>query len=166
MFQKLAERRTLWISFIATVLITLSFPVAASIWGLSFVDPISDPALVRQAIADMSAEQRLVHVWVTATLDVAYPLAYGALFVGAAVAFYPRVGRYLAMIILVVVPTDLLEGVVQVLALTDTADWVGAKAVLTPLKTILFLFGFLVTIAGWASWFSAWVRQQAAKKAE
>ena len=49
-------------------------------------------------------------------------------------------------------PTDLLEGVVQVLALTDVTDWVDAKAILTPLKTILFLLGLVTTIIGWVIW--------------
>ena len=139
MFITLAETRSLWIAFVATILITIAFPVTASIWGLSFIDALSDPTEVRQAIAGMTPDQRIVHAWITATLDVAYPLAYGALFVGSAYAFYARVGRFIAIPLLVVVPVDLLEGVVQVLALTDTADWIDAKAILTPLKTVLFL---------------------------
>ncbi len=152
MLTLLAERRTLWLTFVATILITAAFPMAASIWGISFIDGLSDPAAVRDAIAAMTPEQRVAHAWLTATLDVAYPLAYGALFAGSACAFFARYGRLMALLLLVVVPIDLLEGVVQVLALTDTADLIDTKAVLTPLKTALFLLGLAVTVAGWVVW--------------
>ena len=85
-------------------------------------------------------------------MDVAYPLAYGALFMVSAYAFYERLGRYIAIVLLVVVPTELLEGVIQVLALTNSADFVEAKAVLTPLKTGLFLLGIVTTLCGWPIW--------------
>ena len=85
-------------------------------------------------------------------MDVAYPLAYGALCMGSAYAFYERLGRYIAIVLLVVVPTELLEGVIQVLALTNSADFVEAKAVLTTLKTGLFLLGFVTTLCGWPIW--------------
>lgn len=152
MFRVLAETKSLWVSFVATILITVAFPITASIWGITFIDAMSDPAAVRQAISDMTPNQRVGHAWVTATLDVAYPLAYGALFIGSAYAFYKRFGRYIAIVLLAVVPTDLLEGVIQVLALTNSADFVEAKAVLTPLKTGLFLLGFVTTVCGWLIW--------------
>ena len=152
MIRILAQTRSLWIAFICTIVMTMLFPVASSIWGISFIDAISDPSAVRLAIADMTPDQRVVHAWITATLDVAYPLAYGALFAGSAYAFFERFGRYLAIGLLVVVPTDLLEGVVQVLALTETADLIDAKVVLTPLKTVLFLLGLACTLLGWVLW--------------
>ncbi len=148
----LAETRNLWLAFGATILITLSFPVVGSIWAMSFIDPISDPGAVRDAIAALSAEQRVVHVWVTATLDVAYPLAYGALFIGAAYRFYPTFGRFLGWAFIGLVAVDLLEGIVQVLALTDTADLVAGKAFLTPMKRALFLIGVVTTLLGWVIW--------------
>ena len=152
MLRLLAERRSLWVAFVLTILMTFAFTVIASLWGLTFIDGISDPSQVREVIAGMTSDQRVAHAWTTATLDVAYPLAYGALFVGSAYAFYRRFGRYIAMILLVVIPVDLLEGVVQVLALTESADLVDAKAVLTPLKSGLFLLGAVFMLFGWAMW--------------
>lgn len=152
MFKVLAERRSLWIAFVSTILISIAFPVATSFWQIPLIDAISDPTEVRQVISDMTPGQRVVHTWITATLDVAYPLAYGALFIGSAYAFYERFGRYIAFSLLVVVPTDLLEGVVQILALMGSADFLTAKAVLTPLKTILFLLGAATTLFGWSIW--------------
>ena len=158
MLDFLAKTQTLWIAFVTTLLITFAFPVVAGMWGIAFIDALSDPEEVRQAIASMSAEQKTAHAWITATLDVAYPMAYGALFIGSALCFYKKYGRLIAWPFMILVPTDLLEGVVQVLALTDTADLIDTKALLTPLKTLLFLLGLVTTIAGWASWLTNRVR--------
>ena len=152
MLERLARTRSLWTAFFCTLVLSPAFPLAASVWEITLLDRLSDPAEVRQAIAAMTAEQRVIHAWITATLDVAYPLAYGALFIGSACAFYPRGGRYLALAIAPVVPFDLLEGVVQVLALTHVADFVGAKAVLTPLKFALFALGLLATLRAGLTW--------------
>ncbi|MEM1228912.1 MAG: hypothetical protein AAGI15_00115 [Pseudomonadota bacterium] len=148
----LARPSVLWIAFVSTVLLTGAFAVASAHWGIAFIDALSDPSQVREAIAGFTPEQRVTHAWITGTLDVAYPLAYGALFVGSAYAFYGRMGPYLAAVLAVAVPTDLLEGVVQILALTNTVDWVDAKALLTPLKMGLVYLGLLTTVLGWAIW--------------
>ena len=154
----LTRNQTLWIAFIATVLLTLAFQIAVDIWSLTLIDAIADPDETRLAIASMSAEQNVTHAWITATLDVAYPLAYGALFIGSAHKFYGSWGWILAAPVYILVPTDLLEGVVQVLALADVTDWVDAKAVLTPLKTGLFLLGLTTTVVGWVIWLVRRVR--------
>lgn len=150
--KKLSEPKILWISFLATLLITLAFQVIMQQLDLILLDGISDPMEVKAAIAAMSEYQRHFHAWVTATLDVAYPVAYGALFIGSAYRFFPFKGFPLALPAMACIPVDLAEGVVQVLALTGTADLVGTKAVLTPLKQLLFVCGFLITIAGWMKW--------------
>jgi hypothetical protein len=154
----LSDNRTLWITFISTILLTVAFQIAVSVWDLILLDAISDPAEARQAISLMSPDQHAIHAWITATLDVAYPYAYGALFIGSAYKFYGRFGWLFALPAFVLVPIDLVEGVVQVLALTNLADWIDAKAYLTPLKTILFLLGILTTVVGWFIWLLGWMR--------
>ncbi|MBE9103007.1 hypothetical protein IQ267_26535 [filamentous cyanobacterium LEGE 07170] len=47
---------------------------------------------------------------------------------------------------------DLIEGVIQVLALTEMADMLELKAYITPLKSGLFITGLIITLAGWAKW--------------
>lgn len=149
---RLAENRVLWLSFTATLLITLAFPVLIRIWDLVLLDGIADPDEARRVIAAMDAQQKMVHAWITATADVAYPLAYGALFVGSARRFFPQIGWLLAVPSMVLVPIDLAEGVVQILALTEVTDWLGAKAFLTSLKQVLFVWGLAVTLCGWIRW--------------
>ena len=152
LIEKLAENRILWFSFIVTVLLTIAFQIVVAIWNLTLLDALSDPTAVRNALSSMSSDQKNIHTWVTATLDVAYPLVYGALFVGSAHKFYSRLGWLVALPTFVLVPVDYFEGIVQVFALTGFADWIDVKAYLTPLKTILFLFGILATVVGWIVW--------------
>ncbi len=150
--ERLTSTRSLWLLFIATVLITLCFPVISSIWGIVFIDAISSPEEVRMVIADMTQEQRVVHAWTTATVDVAYPLAYGFYFAATTLKFFPQYGKYLAVLPRLAIPVDICEGIVQVMALMDVADFIGAKAILTPVKSILFLAGFFFSVAAWFKW--------------
>lgn len=148
----LTNARTLWFLFAATLAITCAFPVVSSHWQLTLLDGITSPAAARSLLEQFTPEQRTVHAWITATLDVAYPLAYGGLFAGSALRVFERHGRYLALPALLAIPTDLIEGVVQILALTGIADWLGAKAVLTPAKLVLFGSGLCVAVVAWATW--------------
>jgi len=150
--KRLSETRALWLSFSATILITLAFQLIARQFELVLLDTLTDPDEVRSAIAAMTGKQRELHALVTATLDVAYPAAYGALFIGSAFRFFPSWGFVLSIPAMVCIPVDLTEGVVQVLALVGDTDWVSAKTILTPLKQVLFLTGLLITMAGWVKW--------------
>ena len=148
----ITKTTNLWLLLIATLLMAMTFPYVAAQWDLTLLDAVSSPAEVRQIIGEMSSQQRSAHAWITATLDVAFPLAYGGLFAGVALSIFKKYGRYLAIPGIVVIPVDLLEGVVQVLALTGAADLVDTKAFLTPLKSTLLLAGIAITFAAWLTW--------------
>ena len=157
--KKLSETKVLWLSFFATVLITLSFQAISRQFNLVLLDGISNPADARAVITGMTEYQRNIHIWITATLDVAYPAAYGALFIGSAYRFFPSKAFLLCIPAIVCVPIDLSEGVVQILALSGNFNFIALKAVLTPAKVLLFLCGLLVTIAGWGKWLLIRFRQ-------
>jgi hypothetical protein len=148
MFRQLREGRVLLVALMATVVLTALFPVVAGHFGLTLLDAIADPTEARALIEGLTREQRQAHAWITGTLDVAYPLAYGALFLGAMLRFFPRQGPLLAIPVLIGVPADLLEGLVQILALTGQADWLAAKAVLTPVKGGAFVYGAVLALLG------------------
>ncbi|HEY5647191.1 MAG TPA: hypothetical protein VIS76_14670 [Pseudomonadales bacterium] len=143
---------SLWLLFSATVALTACFPLLAGVFDLTFIDGIADPATTRATIAGFSAEQRIAHAWITGTVDVAYPLAYGVFFAASTLCFFPRAGAHLALLPLLAIPVDLFEGLVQILALTGTADWLAMKAFITPLKMLLLLCGLASTICGWLAW--------------
>lgn len=149
---RLAQTKVLWMLFAATLLNTLAFPLLAAAFDVTFVDALSVPQEVREVIAQMSSSQQVAHAWITGTLDVTYPLVYGLFFAGSALCFFPGIGKWLALPILLAIPVDLAEGVVQILALTQQQDWLSAKAFLTPLKSALFLSGLLITVLGWGRW--------------
>lgn len=151
---QLSEGKVLLLSLSVTVVLTALFPVVAGHFGLTFLDALADPAEARALIQGLTDDQREVHAWMTGTLDVAYPLSYGALFLGATLRFFPGRGPVLAIPILIGVPGDVLEGLVQILALTGWADWLASKAVLTPVKGGAFVYGAGVALLG-AS-LSAW----------
>ena len=148
MFRQLREGRGLLAALVATVVLTALFPVAAGHFGLTLLDAVADPTEARALIEGLTREQRQAHAWITGTLDVAYPLTYGALFLGATLRFFPRKGVLLAIPILIGVPADFLEGLVQILALTGQVDWLAAKAVLTPVKGGAFVYGAVMALLG------------------
>ena len=92
MFRQLRERRVLLVALLATLVLTALFPVIAAHFGLTLLDAVADPTEARALIEGLTSEQRQAHAWITGTLDVAYPLAYGALFLGATLRFFPRKG--------------------------------------------------------------------------
>lgn len=140
----LMKSSTLWILFGLFVAETLCFGVIMRIWDFTIIDEMSNPEKISAHIAEMSEVQRLAHAWMTATLDVAYPLTYGPLFYGLTMkAFRP----VFAIPAIAVVPTDLTEGVVQVLALTGTDNVVWLKAYVTPLKLLLFVAAIVIALA-------------------
>ena len=144
MFAFLTKPTTLWILFALFVLETIGFGLIMRHWDFTVIDEMSDPEQVRAHIAAMSDLQRGVHAWTTATLDVAYPLTYGPLFAGIALS---RFRPIFAVPAIAVIPTDLAEGVVQVMALLGEDQLVGWKAVLTPLKLGLFLLAIIIALA-------------------
>ncbi|MBW2446352.1 MAG: hypothetical protein JRG83_10535 [Deltaproteobacteria bacterium] len=152
MASSLAGTRTLWFLFAATLALSCSFPLVASYWQLTLLDGITSPADARSLLDSFTPHQKMIHAWITATLDVAYPLAYGGLFAGSALRVFTRHGRYLAVPAFLVIPTDLIEGVVQILALTGTADWLGLKSIVTPAKFLLFGLAFCIAAIAWATW--------------
>ena len=147
----LTRTATLWCLCIATVLLSLSFAPVAAQFDLVLLDGISSPAIARETLASLSTEQRVAHAWITSTMDVAYPLVYGPLFAGIALRFFPN-RRWLALPGILVIPIDLFEGLVQVLVLLNVADWLDVKAVVTPLKLMLFACGLVTTLAAWSLW--------------
>ena len=148
----LTKTNTLWILFVSTLILFFMFRIVASHWGFAFIDSISSPEELRNILAGMSEEQKCSHAWATASLDVAFPISAGLLFAGVALRFFPKYGFYLALPGLLAIPTDLFEGVIQILALTDTADLLDLKAIVTPVKAVFLLSGLAISIFAWGRW--------------
>lgn len=126
----------------------LGFGFVMHIWQFGIIDEMSDPEAILAHLNQMSPSQKTVHAWMTATLDVAFPFAYGSLFIGMALRHFQRFGPLLVWSNLVLIAADLTEGFIQVLLLNGHENIVWAKAIVTPLKLGLFIFGLMVTLIG------------------
>ncbi|MEM6535815.1 MAG: hypothetical protein AAF613_09270 [Pseudomonadota bacterium] len=130
------------------MVLTAGFGLVMRHWQFELIDTLSDPAEIRDHIAVLTQVQKQVHIWVTATMDVAYPFAYTALFVGMALRYFGRFGPWLSIPIAMALPADLVEGFIQILALMGQDQLVGWKAWLTPLKFALAYFGLVIAFIG------------------
>lgn len=148
MFQYLSKTRTLWVTFALTLGLTLAFGVVMKIWNFGIIDEMYHAEQIRAHIEAMSPKQRIVHAWMTGTLDVAYPFAYGALFIGVAVKVFGRYGLWLALPSIGVIPADLIEGFSQIMLLTGHENFMAVKLIATPIKLVLWLSGLFIAIAG------------------
>lgn len=133
----------LWGLFALFVLETIGFGVIMMVWDFHIIDEMSNPASIIAHIEAMSGLQRHVHVVMTATLDVAYPLTYGALFAGLALKVFRPI---FAVPSILAVLIDLTEGVVQVLALSGHMQFIWLKAYVTPLKLVFFISAAVIAI--------------------
>ena len=142
------KTKTLLSMFWATLTMTITFGVIMQVWQFEIIDEMSDPEQIRAHVAAFSETQKTVHAWMTATLDVADPLAYGSLFIGMALRFFGRIGFWLALPSLLVIPVDLAEGYVQVTFLMGDDSLLHLKSILTPLKLALFIPGLIIALVG------------------
>lgn len=136
MIRFLSKTPVLLTLFGLTVAITISFEAVRASAGSPLLDLLMTGTEAQARLAAMSAEAKQAHFWGTVLNDTAYPIAYGGLFAGLALRFgAPKLIYALPAISSAVV--DLCENTVQALALSGTIDWLAAKSVLTPLKSVL-----------------------------
>lgn len=141
----LSRTPVLWASFVATLVMSVGFLAIMHHWDFLLIDEMWQPDRVRAYVATMTPLQRSVHVWTTATLDVAYPLAYASLLAGLTHRGLGPARAWLLLPSALVVPVDLYEGYLQVQILTGDMSHLACKAWVTPLK--LGLFGIALAIA-------------------
>lgn len=137
----------LWLLLAATLAMTAGFALIQSIGDFVLLDRIADPVGVRTTLDRYTPGQTSLHIWTTATLDVLYPLCYGALFALMPLQFFPRGQFVLAAPALLGIPVDLAEGAVQLAALTGHDQLIFLKAYLTPLKAGLFALAALIALS-------------------
>ncbi len=135
--------------FLGLLLLTAAsfIPVRQAVDG-AMLDMIFSGSAARERVSELTADQRLAHFWGTVINDTVFPFAYAGLFAGLAARFAS--GKRRAIVILpafLAAAVDLLENWVQVLALSDAADILAAKTVLTPLKFALVLAAIILAAA-------------------
>jgi len=147
-FSFLSQTRTLYFSFSLTLILTIIFGIVMHVGEFGIIDEMFVAEDILAHIDAMSPRQRAIHAWLTGTVDVLYPFAYGAFYVGIAIKYFERYGIWLAIPSLFVIPADLVEGLSQVMILSGHEAFIDLKLIATPVKLVLYIFGLCVTVLG------------------
>jgi hypothetical protein len=83
---------------------------------------------------------------------VVFPIAFGLFVLGSGLRLQPAWRKPITALVMLLIGFDLLEGTVQILALTSQVDWLAAKQILTPVKLGCYLVGLVLVVLGWLRW--------------
>ena len=144
--QGLQRTASIWVFAIAYLLSAAGFVIWAPSVGGQPLDQISATDHVRTLIDEMTQSERNAHFRMTATLDMAFPFIYGALYCGVALRFLGRAGPVAVVIVVGVVALDLLENTAQLLALGGRDFLLPLRSLATPIKNVLSIVILGVTI--------------------
>ena len=136
---------TLTFLFILAVAIVGCFIAFTPVAGGILLDSLRSAPESQQLLASMSDAQKTTHFRITLWLDMIFPLAYGGFFAGLTLKNFKQMGAWLAIPAFLVIPTDICENLIQLLALTGTEDLLQIKAILTPIKFMLFNISATIT---------------------
>ena len=93
-------------------------------------------------LENMSTLQSSIHLWVTMTLDIIFPITYGFLFFGILLNNLEGQWKFLTVLPLILIAADLTEGIFQIQLLkaeTTEMTIVSYKNKITLIKNFLFL---------------------------
>lgn len=158
----LSRPRVLVALLIAMIAIALAFGHVNGAIGGPLLDMISGAEANRARLAGMDAGQRSAHLWVTLTLDMAYPLVYAPFFGAFAARFAGRFALAAALPAIALLAVDVTENMVIVAMLLGNETLFEIKSLATLLKW--WLFGLTLAVAA-ASGLSALVRHFAGVRA-
>ena len=100
-------------------------------------------------LKNMTVLQASIHLWVTMTLDVIFPIAYGFLFFGILLSNLEGQWKFLAVLPLILIAADLTEGIFQIQLLqAETTEMmvVSYKNKITLIKYFLFLICMIICL--------------------
>ena len=123
---------------IAVIALGFSFSLVETAVGGGLLDLLGTGAEAKARLAEMSAEQKTAHLWVTLIIDTLYPLTNGGLLAGLIWRFAGGMRRGFVLAPAAFVLCDLSENTVQMIALLGNEALLGLKDVLTPAKFGLF----------------------------
>ena len=158
--EMLTRTSVLWLLFVLCIVTLSATQYLAGFWEINLLDEIYNLDDVKNVLGEMSEEQKMAHIWITASLDLIYPIIFGGLLAGLTLRLLPKYGRYLIVPALVGVFFDLSENVVQVASLLGSTSILEAKMILTPGKMGLFLVAFVIVIIGVLKWLFSKIQRQ------
>lgn len=132
--------------FITLLLILLGFRFWTPIVGGEILDRVDKVTEVQELLNRMSPEEKNSHFFMTLFLDTLFPLVYGVFFLGTTSRVFQNIGNRLCIPTLALVPIDLSENFIQLLALKKHEELLPIKEILTPLKFILFDASLVISV--------------------
>ena len=142
MFEVLRKKRFQFGCLILSFVCICAFLFIGYRFGINYLDQEYLDQRVFFTLENMSALQASIHLWVTMTLDVVFPLAYGFLFFGILLNNLEGKWKFLAVLPLILIAADLTEGIFQIQLLkaqTTEMMIVSYKNKITLIKYFLFL---------------------------
>jgi hypothetical protein len=147
----LGSGRFLILLLALAIVVGVAFGVFGGHLGGPLLDMLSDPSANEARLAAMTADQRSTHMWITLTLDVIYPFAYGGGLANLAARFADRNKLLFAGPGLLLILVDLIENALIVAMLGGDTAVIHAKALVTLIKWWLF-GGCSLLVMGLAAW--------------
>ena len=142
MFEVVKNKRFQFGCLILSFICICAFLFIGNRFEINYLDQEYLDQRVLFILENMSVLQVSIHLWVTMTLDVILPLAYGFLFFGILLNNLEGQWKFLAILPLILIATDLTEGIFQIQLLkaeTTKMMIVSCKNNITLIKYFLFL---------------------------
>jgi len=137
-FAYLGSSRFLILLLALAIVVGVAFGVFGGHLGGPLLDMLSEASANEVRLAAMTADQRSTHLWITLTLDVIYPFAYGGGLANLAARFVTRHKLMVAAPGLLLILVDLIENALIVMMLNGDTGVIAAKALVTQFKWWLF----------------------------
>lgn len=122
------------------------------------MDTAIAPQTARDIFTSLSREQKRMHSWFTATFDVVLPLLLGMFLAGVTLKSYQNAGRVLVYVPFCAVGFDLLEGLIQLLILTQSYELFELKAGITSMKFLCYALSFIFAIFAGIRWLAGRIK--------
>ena len=142
MFEVLKNKRFQFGCLILSIVCIGAFLFVGYRFEINYLDQEYLDQRVLFILENMSTLQASIHSWVTMTLDIIFPLAYGFLFFGILLSNLEGQWKFLAILPLILIAADLTEGIFQIQLLkAETTEMmtISYKNKITLIKYFLFL---------------------------
>ncbi|MEM7302042.1 MAG: hypothetical protein AAF468_13240 [Pseudomonadota bacterium] len=142
-----AQTRTIVISLLAVAVLSVAFGwVFLGIGNEPMLDAYLFGSEARERLRGLSPAETRIHIIGTATIDMLYPFAYGIFLSGVLYRLAGAWRNWLAVLPLLAIGFDLFENIVQLLALTKSADLLDLKSFLTGPKFTLLVVSVAIIL--------------------
>ncbi len=135
-----------WMLFSVTIAIFVGFYFWKPFVGGTTLDNVCSLESMQLLLQNMTDVQKYFHIMMTLILDMIFPFVYGLLFADLILRFSGQKGVWLALPAFVVIPVDIAENIIQLMALTGNVTLLSVKVFLTPLKFGLICFSILLIV--------------------